>query len=95
MRHSLLVVTLCTMLTQQGCTASPSLSDKPPSIIGIDSFALASRYGTPAGYQHLGDYLQLNYGGTAAGCQVIVLVDQDQRVAGWASSGPMCSPRAR
>ena len=58
--------------------------------LGQNSFALAARYGTPASYQHLGEYLQLNYGSTAAGCQVIVLVDQAQRVAGWASSGNHC-----
>ncbi len=55
-----------------------------------NSFALAARYGTPASYQHLGEYLRLNYGSEAAGCQVIVLVDQAQRVAAWASSGNHC-----
>ena len=56
----------------------------------MNSFALAARYGTPASYQHLGEYLQLNYGSEAAGCQVVVLVDQAQRVAGWSSSGNHC-----
>lgn len=59
----------------------------------MNSFALATRYGTPASYQHLGEYLQLNYGSTAAGCEVIVLVDQQQRVTGWASSGRSCPAR--
>ncbi|WP_175539404.1 hypothetical protein [Janthinobacterium sp. OK676] len=31
--------------------------------------------------------LQLNYGSAVAGCQVIVLIDQSQRLADWASSG--------
>ena len=70
-----------------GCTAS---GGRGRDLIGQDSFALAARYGTPAGYQHQGEYLQLNYGSTAAGCQVIVLIDQAQRVAGWASSGSRC-----
>lgn len=59
----------------------------------MNSFALAARYGTPASYQHLGEYLQLNYGSEAAGCQVVVLVDQTQRVAGWAAAGKSCPPR--
>ncbi|WP_332861422.1 hypothetical protein [Janthinobacterium svalbardensis] len=57
----------------------------------MNSFALAARYGTPASYQHLGEYLQLNYGSEAAGCQVIVLVDQQQRVASWSTSGARCN----
>lgn len=57
---------------------------------GQSSVSLAARYGTPTSFQHLGEYLQLNYGSTAAGCQVIVLVDQAQRIAGWASSGNHC-----
>ncbi|PMQ16927.1 hypothetical protein [Janthinobacterium sp. AD80] len=64
-------------------------------LIGLDSFALAARYGTPATYQYQGDYLQLNYGSAAVGCQLVVLVDQQQRVAGWASSGSMCEKRVR
>ncbi|MEX0142070.1 hypothetical protein MRBLMS1_002914 [Massilia sp. LMS1-1-1.1] len=59
----------------------------------MNSFALAARYGTPASYQHLGEYLQLNYGSAAVGCQVIVLVDQAQRVAGWAAAGKSCPAR--
>ena len=57
----------------------------------MHSFALAARYGTPASYQHQGEHLQLNYGSAATGCQVIVLLDQTQRVVGWASSGARCS----
>lgn len=59
----------------------------------MNSFALAARYGTPASYQHQGEYLQLNYGSVAAGCKFIVLVDQQQRVAGWASAGQSCPAR--
>jgi len=59
----------------------------------MTSFALAARYGTPASYQHQGEYLQLNYGSAAARCRVIVLVDQQQRVAGWASAGQSCPAR--
>ncbi|TNC78243.1 hypothetical protein FHI69_02815 [Janthinobacterium lividum] len=59
----------------------------------MNSFALAAHYGTPASYQHLGEYLQLNYGSTAAGCEVIVLVDQQQRVTGWAATGKSCPAR--
>ena len=51
----------------------------------------AARYGTPASYQRQGEYLQLNYGSTAAGCRLIVLVDQDQSVVGWASAGKACA----
>ncbi|KAB8066286.1 hypothetical protein [Janthinobacterium violaceinigrum] len=57
----------------------------------MNSFALAARYGTPASYQHQDEYLQLNYGSEAAGCKVIVLVDQAQHVIGWTSSGAMCA----
>ena len=34
------------------------------------AIALAAPYGTSANYQHLGEYLQLNYGNEAAACQV-------------------------
>lgn len=61
--------------------------------LGQSSFSLAARYGTPASYQHLGEYLQLNYGSEAAGCQVVVLVDHAQRVAGWAAAGKSCPAR--
>lgn len=75
------------------CTSRPQARHAFPDIIGIDSFALAARYGTPASYQHQGEYLQLNYGSDAARCRVIVLVDQQQRVAGWASAGQSCPAR--
>ena len=68
-----------------------SWRQKTPGIVGVNSFALAVRYGTPASYQYLGEYLQLNYGSGDAGCQVIVVVDQQQRVAGWISAGNACA----
>ena len=34
--------------------------------------------------------MQLNYGSDAAGCRLIVLIDQDQLVVGWASAGAAC-----
>ena len=72
-----------------GCTGS---GDRVRgNLIGQDSLFLAARYGTPASYQHEGEYLQLNYGSAAVGCQVIVLIDQQQRVAGWASMGKSCT----
>ena len=62
--------------------------------VGQSSSSLATRYGTPTGYQHQGDYLQLNYGSDMAdGCRLIVLIDQAQRVAGWASTGKLCPVR--
>ena len=75
------------------CASKPQARHAFSDIIRIDSFALAARYGTPASYQHQGEYLQLNYGSATAGCQVIVLVDQQQRVAGWASAGRSCPAR--
>jgi hypothetical protein len=59
----------------------------------MDSFALAARYGTPASHQLLDDYMQLNYGSDATGCRLIVLIDQAQRVAAWASTGYACPAR--
>lgn len=85
MPKGIVVLALCS------CT-TPSPSERV-DIVGMNSFALATRYGTPAGYQHQGEYLQLNYGSAAAGCQVIVLVDQQQRVASWASAGRSCPAR--
>ncbi|MBW3497747.1 hypothetical protein [Janthinobacterium sp. NKUCC08_JDC] len=61
--------------------------------VGQSTFSLAARYGTPTSYQRQGDYLQLNYGSDMAGCQLIVLIDQAQRVAGWASAGKLCPVR--
>lgn len=78
-----------------GCAGVPAAHPTEPIVFGMDSFAFAARYGTPAGYQHQGEYLQLNYGSAAAGCEVIVLLDQEQRVAGWASSGTRCAGRPR
>lgn len=74
--------------TLAGCAQTNSAN-----IIGLNSFALAARYGTPDSYKLQGEYMQLNYGSEAAGCRVIVLVDQDQRVVGWASAGGSCSSR--
>ena len=81
----IIVLALCS------CT-TPSPSERV-DVVGMNSFALAARYGTPASYQHQGEYLQLNYGSDAARCRVIVLVDQQQRVAGWASAGQSCPAR--
>lgn len=75
------------------CASKPQARHAFSDNIGIDSFALAAGYGTPASYQHQGEYLQLNYGSVAAGCKFIVLVDQQQRVAGWASAGQSCPAR--
>lgn len=68
-------------------------SGETPTIIGMDSFSLAARYGTPASYQILEDYMQLTYGSDATGCRLIVLIDHDQRVAGWATADKACSVR--
>jgi len=90
MKHALgalLLLALCS------CTSSGIVEHRGGDLIGLDSFALAARYGTPASYQHQGEYLQLNYGSDAARCRVIVLVDQQQRVAGWASAGQSCPAR--
>lgn len=90
MKHSLgalLLLALCS------CTSSGIVEHRGGDLIGLDSFALAARYGTPASYQLQGEYLQLNYGSDAARCRVIVLVDQQQRVAGWASAGQSCPAR--
>lgn len=75
------------------CVTSGGTGHADIDLVGMNSFALAARYGTPASYQHLGEYLQLNYGSAAVGCQVIVLVDQAQRVAGWAAAGKSCPAR--
>ena len=75
------------------CACSGQRPHEHADLNGMDSFALAARYGTPSSYQHQGEYLQLNYGSAAADCQVIVLVDQEQRVAGWASVGKACAAR--
>jgi len=90
MKHALGALFLPALLS---CAASGTAERSSGDLIGLDSFALAARYGTPSSYQHQGEYLQLNYGSAAADCQVIVLVDQQQRVAGWASAGRSCPAR--
>lgn len=82
---ALLLLTLCS------CNSSGIVRHRSGDLMGLDSFALATRYGTPASFQHQGEYLQLNYSSDAAGCRIIVLVDQQQRVAGWATSGARCN----
>lgn len=74
-----------------GCAEPAPAYRNISSIVGMDSFALAARYGTPASYQILEDYMQLTYGSDATGCRLIVLIDQDQRVAGWATTGKACA----
>lgn len=78
-----------------GCVGVPVGRPSEHIAVGMNSFALAARYGTPASYQHQGEYLQLNYGSAAAGCKVIVLIEEAQYLVGWASSGGMCSNWAR
>ena len=49
MKHSLgalLLLALCS------CTSSGIVEHRGGDLIGLDSFALAARYGTPANYQH-------------------------------------------
>lgn len=72
---ALLLLTLCSF------KSSGIVEHRGDDLIGLDNFALAARYGTPDSYQHLGEYLQLNYGSSTAGCRVIVLLDQQQLVA--------------
>jgi len=74
-----------------GCT--PVGNRSSTNIIDMDGFALAARYGTPASYELRGEYMQLSYGSDAAGCRLIVLIDQDQHVTGWASVGKACTVR--
>ena len=76
-----------------GCVGVPVGRPSEHIAVGMNSFALAARFGTPASYEHQGEYLQLNYGSAAAGCKVTFLVDQQQRVAGWASAGRSCPAR--
>lgn len=75
------------------CSSAPAPPLPAALEIGQNSFVVAAQYGTPISYQHQGDYLQLNYGSNAADCRLIVLVDQRQRVVGWASSGTSCPIR--
>ena len=81
------------MLTQQGCGAAFPRALPRPGVIDMNSFALAARYGTPVDYQLQDEYMCLTCGTEAAGCRLIVLIDQEQRVAGWASVGKACAAR--
>lgn len=65
MRQLLSLTLLC---TAAGCATGNQGGNKPPDFIGMNSFALAARYGMPASYQHLGEYLKLNYGSAVVGC---------------------------
>ncbi len=87
MKHALATLILLALCS---CAAGNIAEHRGDELIGLDSFALAARFGTPASYEHQDEYLQLNYGSAAAGCKVTFLVDQRQRVAGWASSGARC-----
>lgn len=71
------------------CAASGDLA--LDNLVGQNSFTVAEHYGTPGSYRHEDDLLQLNYGSQAAGCRIMVLVDQAQRVVGWASIGARCA----
>lgn len=84
MRNFVVYITLC--LTA-GCGSGPNRPFNHNQVLGMNSFALA------ASYEHQGEYLQLNYCSAAAGCKVTFLVDQQQRVAGWASAGRSCPAR--
>lgn len=72
MRHKLTAIILPTLCA---CTINDSARNGSGNVIGMDSFALAARYGTPASYRLQGEYMQLDYGTAAAGCRLIVLVD--------------------
>jgi hypothetical protein len=76
------------VIMTSGCAA---YGDRvPDNLIGQNSFAVAAQYGTPGGYRHENDLLQLNYGSETAGCKIMMLVDEAQRVVGWASTGARC-----
>ena len=77
------------VIIASGCTASGDRA--PDDLIGQNTFAVAARYGTPGSYRHEDDLLQLNYGSEAAGCRIMMLVDQAQRVVGCASTGARCA----
>lgn len=77
------------IILTSGCAASGDLA--LDNLVGQNSFTVAERYGTPSSYRHEDDLLQLNYESKAAGCRVIMLVDQAQRVVGWASTGAKCT----
>jgi len=73
-----------------GCVGTPAACASEHIAVGMNSFALAARYGKPSNYQHQGDHLQLNYGGESAGCRIILLIDEHQRVTGWVPTGAKC-----
>lgn len=77
------------LIMASGCAASGDRA--PDNLNAQNSFAVAARYGMPGSYRHEDDLLQLNYGSEAAGCLIMMLVDQAQRVVGWASIGAMCA----
>ena len=80
-----------TILTS-GCAASGDLA--LDNLVGQNSFTVAEHYGMLGSYRHEDDLLQLSYGSDATGCRVIMLVDQAQRVVGWASTGAKCMERS-
>ncbi|WP_215409502.1 hypothetical protein [Janthinobacterium sp. JC611] len=91
MKHVLGALLLQILLS---CAAGGIAESRGSDLMGLDSFTLAARYGTPATYQHRGEYSQLIYRSEATGRKVIVLVDQAGHVVGWASSGapPAAAP---
>jgi hypothetical protein len=83
---------LCSLMfiiLTSGCAASGDHA--LDNLVGQNSFTIAERYGTPLSYRHEDDLLQLNYGSEAVGCRVMMLVDQAQRIVGWASTGARCA----
>lgn len=79
---------LVLVVTASGCAVG--MNHAQDTLIGQDSFEIAARYGTPSSYRHHAELLQLNYGDEASGCRFVVLVDQTQRVVGWARGGARC-----
>jgi hypothetical protein len=80
------------IILTSGCAASGDLA--LGNLVGQNSFTVAKHYGTPGSYRHEDDLLQLNYGSEAGGCRIMVLVDQAQRVVGWASTSAKCTERS-
>ncbi|MGK5060309.1 hypothetical protein ACQ4WY_25565 [Janthinobacterium sp. LB2P49] len=77
------------VIMTSGCAA---YGDRvPDNLIGQNSFAVAAQYGTPGGYRQENDLLQLNYGSETAGCKIMMLVNQAQRIVGWARIGAKCA----
>ncbi|MGK5056057.1 hypothetical protein ACQ4WY_03820 [Janthinobacterium sp. LB2P49] len=52
------LLSLTLLRAAAGCAAGNHGDKKTPDIIGMSSFGLAARYGTPASYQHLGVLLE-------------------------------------